>query len=98
MAMESAEISEVSESTKFWLLRMKLRRRSSICLVALGNRSLYKVFIMTISLSITGERIGLLQEGKKIWLKKFVKSTDHTLYNSLTNFEYEVNVMTGNGK
>ena len=63
MAIESAEISDSVD--KFWLLRMKLRRRSSICLVALGNRSLYRVFIITISLSITGERIGLLQSHKK---------------------------------
>merc|ERR1719210_3317098 len=60
MAIESADISDSVD--KFWLLRMKLRRRSSICLVAFGNRSLYNEFIMTISLSITGERIGLLND------------------------------------
>lgn len=34
----------------------------------------------------------------KIKLKKFVKLIDHpNAHNSLTNFEYQVNKMTGNG-
>ena len=32
----------------------------------------------------------------KTWFKKFVKLMDHTYaFNSLTNFEYEANAMTG---
>jgi hypothetical protein len=34
----------------------------------------------------------------KITFEKFVKLTGHTYaYNSLTNFQYEVHAMTGNG-
>lgn len=38
---------------------MKWVRRSSICSVAFGKRSLYIIFIMAISLSASGERVGL---------------------------------------
>ena len=42
---------------------MKFFNLSSICMVAFGNRSLYRVFIITISLStVIGERIGELKE------------------------------------
>ena len=39
-----------------------------------------------------------IRKGKDM-VKKIVKLADYSYaYNSLTNFEYEVNVMTGNGK
>lgn len=38
---------------------MKCVKRSSICRVAFGKRSLYIIFIMAISLSTNGERVGL---------------------------------------
>lgn len=60
IATESDAISLSVEMVS--LLSMKFCRRSSICFVALGNRSLYSVFIITISLSITGVRIGLDKE------------------------------------
>lgn len=49
------------------LFKIKFLNLSSICIVALGNLSLYKVFIMTISLSIKGVRIGLLNSIKAIF-------------------------------
>ncbi len=63
LPIESAEMSDSVD--KFWLVKMKFLSRSSICLVALGNLSLYKVFIITISLSITGERMGELSDRER---------------------------------
>lgn len=60
--MESAEISVSAANVS--LFKMKFLSLSSICMVAFGNLSLYRVFIIMISLSTTGDRIGLLYKDR----------------------------------
>lgn len=48
---------------------MKCDKRSSICCVAFGKRSLYNVFIIAISLSTIGDLLGELRDRDRGLLK-----------------------------